>query len=125
MGIAKRKAGFNKSNRTSDRLRSVLAPVAKKADKRGNDFSQMRELVLKRDDYTCQRCGASNHPNQPTDVVLTVHHIVGIAAGGLNMMTNLITLCNHCHAGVAGSANRRGGKLLKTLKRSLHSITRG
>lgn len=125
MGIAQRKAGFNKSNKTSDRLRSVLAPVAKKADRRGDEFTRMRELVLQRDNYTCQRCGVSNHPNRPTNVVLTVHHIVGIASGGLNMMSNMVTLCNHCHASVPGSANRRGGRLLKTLKRSLHSTTRG
>lgn len=124
MGIAQRNSKF-KSNRTSDRLRSTLPPVAKKADKRGDEFTRMRELVIKRDNYTCQRCGASNHPDKPTNVVLTVHHIVGVASGGLNMMSNLVTLCNHCHANVPGSANRRGGKLLRTLKRSLHSLTRG
>ncbi len=53
----------------------------------------VREYVLRRDDYTCQCCnGASG------DSILMVHHIESRKTGG-NSPNNLITLCKTCHEG--------------------------
>ncbi len=49
-----------------------------------------RRQVLKRDDYRCTVCGATEH--------LEVHHIVARADGGTNDLENLVTLCMACHS---------------------------
>ena len=54
------------------------------------EWAVLRKLVLKRDDYHCRICNAH-------DMRLDVHHIIPIANGGPNWMTNLITLCQICH----------------------------
>lgn len=119
MGIAARQGKRKQS--TADRLRGNSSS----SSTYGADFQRTRKLVLERDDYTCQGCGAQNHPSRPTNVVLTVHHIVGVARGGANMMHNYITLCNHCHAKVPGKSNRRGASMLKSLKRGTDSSKLG
>ena len=58
------------------------------------DEYNVRQYVLKRDNYTCQYCGA--HPTEKTGVKLHVHHIESRKTGG-NAPSNLITLCEHCH----------------------------
>lgn len=50
--------------------------------------------VLKRDNFTCQYCGASA-PN----VELQVDHIHPVAKGGRSRYANLITACRHCNIG--------------------------
>lgn len=50
--------------------------------------------VFKRDNFTCQYCGA-----QPPDVVLHVDHIVPVAEGGDNDQMNLVTSCDTCNLG--------------------------
>lgn len=112
MGIAQRKRGFGGKQKTSDRLR---ASRGVSTDKRGAEFKAVRADILERDNYTCQRCGKSNHPSCPTSVVLTVHHKVPVAQGGRNVPSNLITLCNYCHADVPGKINRKGAAGLKSL----------
>lgn len=59
----------------------------------GKDWNQKRIATRKRDNYTCQVCGKS---------ALTVHHITPrrffvIDIDKANELTNLITLCAHCH----------------------------
>lgn len=62
--------------------------------------------ILKRDHYTCQRCGWN--PDLPipekwkqthkyTCFSVDVHHILPIAMGGTNEDNNLTTLCMLCH----------------------------
>ena len=58
------------------------------------DEYNVRQYVLKRDNYTCQYCGA--HPTEKSGVKLHVHHIESRKTGG-NAPNNLITLCEHCH----------------------------
>lgn len=58
------------------------------------DEYNVRQYVLKRDNYTCQYCGA--HPTEKSEVKLHVHHIESRKTGG-NVPNNLITLCEHCH----------------------------
>lgn len=57
---------------------------------------RLRFEVFKRDDFTCQYCGA--HPPQ---VVLEVDHIFPVALGGLDEIDNLITSCFPCNRGKA------------------------
>ena len=52
--------------------------------------------IFKRDNFTCQYCGA-----QPPDVVLVCDHITPIALGGSNDLENLITACEPCNQGKA------------------------
>lgn len=58
------------------------------------DEYNVRQYVLKRDNYTCQCCGA--HPTVKKPVKLHVHHLESRKVGG-NAPTNLITLCSTCH----------------------------
>ena len=53
--------------------------------------------VLKRDDYTCKKCGAS--PSRDHQVELEVDHVVPVARGGGNEIENLQTLCKKCNQG--------------------------
>ncbi|ABX31780.1 HNH endonuclease [Petrotoga mobilis SJ95] len=55
------------------------------------DFWNVREYVLWRDNYTCQRC-----KDKSKDKRLNVHHIESRQIGG-NAPSNLITLCETCH----------------------------
>lgn len=58
------------------------------------DEYNVRQYVLKRDDYTCQCCGA--HPAAKKPVKLHVHHLESRKVGS-NAPSNLITLCTICH----------------------------
>ena len=63
---------------------------------RGEQYDEynVRQYVLKRDNYTCQCCGAN--PTTKKGVKLHVHHIESRHKGG-NAPNNLITLCRNCH----------------------------
>jgi len=55
--------------------------------------SQLKRNALKRDNYTCQNCGAlADH----------AHHVVPLARGGNDLISNLVSLCGRCHGGVHG-----------------------
>ena len=66
-----------------------------KAIERGKVTDKVRREIKKRDNYTCQICGAS----QLTDpnLKLEVDHIVPIDAGGKSDPSNLWTLCRKCN----------------------------
>lgn len=53
--------------------------------------NKLRKQALKRDNHTCQQCGA-------TDVPLEINHINNKAQGGTDTLDNLETLCIPCHA---------------------------
>ena len=55
---------------------------------------ELRQMVFKYDNYTCQRCGATTK-----DVQLHAHHIKGAVLEPMlaNDITNVITLCKECH----------------------------
>ncbi|MFO7849530.1 MAG: HNH endonuclease signature motif containing protein [Spirochaetia bacterium] len=58
----------------------------------------IRRKVLRRDNYTCNKCGWSYKLWNPSDPrFLEVHHILGYAKGGKSEEDNLITYCNVCH----------------------------
>lgn len=60
------------------------------------EWQDLRELVLDRDDNTCQGCGSDVQSNAP------IHHIVPLGCGGTNTLRNLITLCESCHGRIHG-----------------------
>lgn len=56
-------------------------------------FANTREMVLNRDNYTCQYCGGKHKDSR-----LNVHHIQFRSNGGSDSQENLITLCHTCHS---------------------------
>lgn len=78
------------------------------------DEYNVRQYVLKRDNYTCQCCGV--HPTKTKAVKLHVHHIETRRTGG-NAPNNLITLCTACHKALhAGKVTLDGKKRGRSLK---------
>jgi 5-methylcytosine-specific restriction endonuclease McrA len=57
-------------------------------------YEDLRQQVLRRDGWRCQRCGAMAN--------LEVHHKELRSQSGVDTETNLITLCTACHANVHG-----------------------
>lgn len=55
----------------------------------------IRYNVLKRDNYTCQICGATAKDGAK----LHVDHIIPVSEGGKTTMSNLQTLCDRCNIG--------------------------
>lgn len=66
----------------------------------------LRQRVFERDDYTCRYCG--HRPAALQEVVpcgwvirwratLHVDHVIPVAAGGMNVLTNLATACADCN----------------------------
>lgn len=50
--------------------------------------------VLRRDDHTCQYCGA-----KAPDVTLQIDHVIPVALGGDDKPGNLVTACKDCNGG--------------------------
>ena len=55
-------------------------------------YNTLRQLVLRRDNWRCQLCGAVSN--------LEVHHQQFRSRGGEDAEHNLITLCQRCHKSV-------------------------
>lgn len=56
---------------------------------------RVRHVVLERDKFRCQDCGAS----PTTGATLEVDHTIPVAKGGTNDLSNLRTLCADCNRG--------------------------
>lgn len=75
----------------------------------------IRYNVLKRDNYSCQICGATAKDGAK----LHVDHIIPVSRGGKTVMSNLQTLCDQCNIGKNDKMNgdeicpRCGGRLVK------------
>ena len=65
-----------------------------------DNWDALRQQVFQRDGFECQNCGYS--PKHDSDPSLHAHHIVPISNGGLDHMSNLISLCSDCHAAAHG-----------------------
>lgn len=52
----------------------------------------VRDYVFRRDQYRCQSCGYFQ-----TEALLQVDHIIPLAQGGSNDLSNLQTLCQPCN----------------------------
>ena len=60
--------------------------------KRDNPSAAQRIRVMKRDRFTCVYCGKDG-----TDVELEIDHIIPVAKGGSNHISNLATACRACN----------------------------
>ncbi|MES2198549.1 MAG: RNA-guided endonuclease IscB, partial [Chlamydiota bacterium] len=80
---------------------------------RQKDFYNIKQYVLHRDGYTCQKC-------KQEKLKLHVHHIVFRSNGGTNSPDNLITLCHLCHEKLhlSETAETDSKKLSSKLKRT-------
>lgn len=55
-------------------------------------WSAIRQAVLERDGYECQKCGdKKGDPFQ-------IHHVLKKRLGGTDHFDNLVTVCNKCHS---------------------------
>ena len=52
----------------------------------------VRSYVFERDKYQCQSCGKTNEETE-----LNIDHIIPLAKGGSNDISNLQTLCRSCN----------------------------
>lgn len=53
---------------------------------------EVRDYVFQRDNYQCRSCGKSKQ-----ETALEIDHIIAIAQGGSNDISNLQTLCRTCN----------------------------
>lgn len=56
---------------------------------------ELRQQILRRDNWTCQRCGNSIY--KEPNLLLEVDHIIPISKGGKTIPSNLQTLCWKCN----------------------------
>lgn len=54
---------------------------------------ELREMIAKRDNYTCRICGKY----MPDEVGLHIDHIIPISKGGKSVPSNLQVLCSKCN----------------------------
>jgi hypothetical protein len=64
----------------------------------GSNWKRQRRAARKRDNYTCQDCGVTEHEHGKQ---LDVHHIIRFADFEIpeqaNHLSNLVSLCHVCH----------------------------
>lgn len=78
---------------------TFAAKSSKAARQRGEVSPKTRWQVLARDSFTCTYCG-----RKPPEVALQVDHRVSVKDGGSNDPDNLVTACDQCNSGKAGSS---------------------
>lgn len=61
-----------------------------------------RKYVYERDNFQCQSCG-----KKATETQLNVDHIIPLAKGGSNDLSNLQTLCYQCKKAKSSRCDRR------------------
>lgn len=54
--------------------------------------TSVRKYILQRDNYQCQSCGKNT-----TQTQLNIDHIIPLATGGSNDISNLQVLCHQCN----------------------------
>ncbi|MEA5537290.1 HNH endonuclease [Crocosphaera sp. XPORK-15E] len=52
----------------------------------------VRDYIFQRDNYQCKSCGKKQQ-----ETILNIDHIIPLAKGGSNDMSNLQTLCQPCN----------------------------
>lgn len=72
------------SNRVIRLLNYVRVPLSKIVANKPS-----RAMIYKRDNHTCQYCGATKH--------LTIDHVVPRCRGGGDTWENLVVACSHCN----------------------------
>lgn len=59
--------------------------------KRDTITPQLREYILKRDNYTCRYCGSKKEP-------FHLDHVYPVSKGGETSVQNLVTACRKCNS---------------------------
>jgi len=67
----------------------------KGSGKYGCDWQKIRQLIIRRDNFTCQECGAKNKK-------LDIHHRIPFLMSFDNSLENLMSLCRSCHVKLEG-----------------------
>jgi hypothetical protein len=80
-------------------ISSIKSKITQRsASKNSRDPSlRLRFQVLKRDNFSCVKCGAS--PAKDQNIVLNIDHIKPWSKGGITEISNLQTLCQGCNLG--------------------------
>ena len=81
--------------RSKEYLERVSTQEYLRAKERSKMTTSMRFKILKRDQYRCQICGAS----QQDGAKMHIDHIVPVAKGGQTIESNLHVLCDRCNLG--------------------------
>lgn len=76
-----------------------------------SDWDSRRKKVYRRDNYTCQNCGAKGGPKGNAE--LHAHHIVPKSKGGTHEISNLQTVCKECHKAIHGNTVAPTGRSAK------------
>ncbi|MCC5634322.1 HNH endonuclease [Nostoc sp. CHAB 5844] len=63
---------------------------------------EVRQYVFQRDKYQCQSCGKTS-----VETHLTIDHIIPLALGGQNDISNLHTLCLTCNQEKSDKTDQR------------------
>lgn len=82
--------------------------TGKSRTKRGSIPPEMRKAIYARDSGTCQFCGAYGE-----GVELTIDHLVPVAKGGLDDITNYVTACRDCN-------EKKADKSLDEFAKTIH-----
>ena len=72
--------------------------------------------IFKRDSFKCQYCGKA-----APEVILEIDHVVPVAHGGTNDITNLVTACRECNNG-KGARELSDDTIIKRQKAQLDEI---
>ena len=91
----KQQQGYDISNKKGEWYK--LNSLERKAVKGKREYinKKLRFLVLERDNYTCQACGAT-----PADgIKLVMDHVIPVDWGGTTDFDNLRALCTDCNEG--------------------------
>ncbi len=101
----------------------LISDKRRPAFKRGIS-KETRAIVLERNGYTCQMCGAAAGDQDPYNasrtIRLTLGHIVDKSKGGEDTPNNLRAVCSNCNEGLqnAGSIKPDRLQLLAQLRRA-------
>ena len=87
----------------TEHVKRLIQRVPKRQPARRPISLKQRFRILRRDNFTCQSCGAS--PAKDTTVILEVDHIVTVSNGGTNDDSNLTTKCFDCNRGKSNHFN--------------------
>jgi 5-methylcytosine-specific restriction endonuclease McrA len=81
---------FVRTPSTSFKLPTVVRVLKMVQRNRNKGLAFSKKNILRRDNYTCQYCGTSNH-------CLTVDHVVPKSRGGKTNWTNIVVACKTCN----------------------------
>jgi len=96
--------------------RPHTSPQAIQAQTELQEYLEIRSKILLRDHFRCQECGYFKH--------LEVHHIIPRSKGGSDDLTNLVTLCQRCHAKKHGHGYRENRRRKHTRRNNRKKFRR-